>query len=105
MEDGKLSGKEKYHPTHPLHPMHPRFRAAEFYKKLMIMADARHIDPEAAEYTTGLMLASMMLHAGPTEQEQTECAMRIVADARQCIAAKWMQGPEQEPEEIPAPVA
>ena len=89
---------------HPpqLHPAHPKFRAALFYEKLMHLAEARHIDYEVGCHATAMMLASMIVGAGPDIVKQQHCVDAILAEARELVDRRIISDAGADP---PPPVA
>lgn len=62
-------------------------RAAELYKRLMIMAEKREFNATEVEFLTAMMLASAMLNGKPMEEQVIR---RVVRQAREFIDAKML---------------
>ena len=84
------------------HPRNPMHKAAEFYKRLMIMAEARELNETESELVVALMLASHMVKAGIIHELQTAVALRIHRQAVEFVELGMMVNNQEGAPEPPA---
>lgn len=84
------------------HPRNPMNKAAEFYKRLMVMAQTRKLNQAESELVTAFMLASHMAQAGPITEVQIAAAKRIHRQAVEIIDLGMIFQDEHETPQQPA---
>ncbi|MBX9609706.1 MAG: hypothetical protein K2Y51_26085 [Gammaproteobacteria bacterium] len=79
------------------HPRNPLTKVAEFYQKMMVMAEARKLTRTESELLTSLMIASCQVAAGPDPRDRMAAAVRIQRQATEFLEMGMVPEPEPPP--------